>query len=357
MKNKYKFLRLLFLCLSLLSLSFSSFAVENVYRLHNYSGTVGSASERASLLDRLGREAIEDVLKRLLPLGEEQMVSLIASEIPSATVVRSVEVVDEVRSDEGYTLTVNITLERDPIRKAILRRSTAYTDMRPLSVAVIPLWADGRTLYPASSATDWRTLLEEYKGAATLFTYELVSPDILEMSGIKDELFKFGAADALDEIATLAGTDQAAVFMAEKGLSDDIVTLSVFSNAPDIAREQTVFASAEGLSKMAETAFLGYEAAYRNARQMNPEDESNFLLRYKAESVRDIQKVEELLKDASFIQQVGIRLMSRTETVFVINMQTDHIALGKYLAKHELYLEGTNIRNVWRLTDQESQAF
>ncbi len=357
MIKKYKVLKLLVLSALLLSLSFSSFAVENVYRLHNFSGTTTDASKRAELLDRLGRDAIVDVLERLIPAGNDQMVNIIASEIPSATVVRSVEVVDENRKKGAYTLTVNITLERDPIRKAILRRDVPYTDMRPVTVAVVPLWKEGRTLYPASSATDWRTLLEGYNDTATLFTYKIVEPELIKQSGIKTDLFEFGAADALDEIAAIAGTDQAVVFMAEHNLSDDIVTLSVFSNAPDIAREQTVFTLSEGLEKMADTALRGYEAAYRNARMMSPEDENNFLLRYKAESVKDIQEVEKLLENASFIQQVGIRLMSRSETVFVINMQTDHVALGKYLKKHDLYLEDTNIRNVWRLNGKEEQVF
>lgn len=353
MIKKYKLYPFFFVVFATLSMGLKGYAVENVYRLHNYTGSIKSASERAELLDRLGREAIVEVLKKLLPQDEERMLALIASEIPSATVVRSIEVVDEKRTSGNYSLTVNVTLERDPIRSAILRRAVPYTDMRPASVAVIPLWQEGRTLYPASSATDWRRTLDGFNGAPTLFTYSVVTPELLKKAGVKNDLFKLGAADVLDEIAALAGTDQAVVFFADHNLSEDVVNLSVFSNSPDISREQTLFASSEGLEKMAKTAFLGYEAAYRNSRLMRPEDENNFLLRYKAHSVSDVQKVEETLKNASFIQQVGIRLMSQDETVFVINMQSDFETLGNYMKRFGYELGDTNIRNVWRLGKAE----
>ncbi|MBI1362454.1 MAG: DUF2066 domain-containing protein [Proteobacteria bacterium] len=236
----------------------------------------------------------------------------------------------EEKTGREYELTLELTFNRDLMRKALQDLGIPFSEVGAGPVLVLPLMDDSdKGLMLWQEENPWRDAL--YNAANTkagLVRFILPIGDPKEMMMLTAEMAAFGAGDMINEVAHGYAADEVVVprlrvteRMGRRVLDVEATWYGKKAIDPVVLElpypEDMTLAAAVNMA--AEKLIFSLEDAWRDIYLLTFDQPGSMMLSYKVKTLPELLQMQERITSVPIVQKVWLRSVNRTDAMFQVD--------------------------------------
>ncbi len=335
-------------------LSTSSFAKDEVFSVHNVkmditSKTAAQAKNTAVLTAQ--KQAFNILIKRLSMLNANEIIALEVEDKDINSILADFDISEEKSSDVRYTGIFNFNFNPKKTSAFFKTKGVAFTSIKSSPVLIIPIWIkeNYRGKEEALLWEDgnlWKQAWEKFPNDSFLVPTKLPVGDLRDLSQISTSKIIEGEIEDLDNIldrydvkdlvVTIANKDSKGLTIYTKryGLDEISAQSSIFINGNNKTYGEVL---SEAVAKVNnELSTLWKEKTITKADEISYIDAS-----IEISSIEDLNKIKDLIKDITIINEYKENILSVDQVTFDIYYQGSFFDFKLAMSQYGIFAEKT----------------